>query len=129
MREDGWEEVKAPGELGSLGLEADWQGCRLVARARRLDPTAATGRSEVIRAACEDSSRLVPVDVGAGTVTIYSSRLWHRGGANQGKRERVFAFLTLAEASSAAPPGLIHTMTRDDVGAWIVGAEGLVQRE
>ena len=92
-------------------------------------PDAATGRSEVIRAACEDSSRLVPVDVGAGTVTIYSSRLWHRGGANQGKRERVFAFLTLAEASSAAPPGLIHTMTRDDVGAWIVGAEGLVQRE
>jgi len=30
MREDGWGEVKAPGELGSLGLEADWQGCRLV---------------------------------------------------------------------------------------------------
>ena len=34
MREDGWGEVKAPGELGSLGLEADWQGCRLVPPAR-----------------------------------------------------------------------------------------------
>ena len=63
------------------------------------------------------------------TVTLYSSRLWHRGGGNQGDKERVFCFLTLAEPAAAAPPGLIHTMARCDVGAWVVGSDGLRRRE
>ena len=91
-------------------------------------PDASAAQPAIIRAACDDARRVVPVDVGAGSVTVYSSRLWHRGGANAGPRERVFAFLTLTEPSSPAPPGLIHTMTREDVGKWVVGPAGLQVR-
>jgi hypothetical protein len=47
----------------------------------------------------------VRVDVPAGTVSMYSSRLYHRGGANRhAQRERVFAFFTLAEPDAPAYP-------------------------
>jgi ectoine hydroxylase-related dioxygenase (phytanoyl-CoA dioxygenase family) len=92
-------------------------------------PDGSEAQAPIIRATCDDDKRrFVPVDVGAGSVTVYSSRLWHRGGANAGPRERVFAFLTLTEPSSPAPPGLIHTMTREDVGKWVVGPAGLQVR-
>lgn len=75
----------------------------------------------------DPASAAVPVAVPAGTVTVYSSRVWHRGGANKSERERVFCFLTLVEAGSPAPPGLIHTLSREDVGKWAVGETGLVR--
>jgi hypothetical protein len=81
---------------------------------------------------------VVPVAVAAGTVTLYSSRLWHAGGANrrgaedgggEGEgRERAFVFLTLMEQLAAAPPGLIHTMARADVGRWVVSETGIRAR-
>ena len=58
-------------------------------------------------------------------MTLYSSRLWHRGGANFADRVRTFCFLTLMESDAPAPPGLIHTMARADVGSWIVRHGGL----
>ena len=71
----------------------------------------------------------MPVEAPSGTVTLYSSRLWHRGGANAHEdRERVFAFLTVAEPETPAPPGLIHTMARQDVGKWRVGQGGIERR-
>ena len=85
----------------------------------------ATGKPEAILEAIEDSSSVVPVDVDPGSVTIYSSRLWHRGGANAGECDRLFCFLTMMEAGSPAPPGLIHTLARDEVGEWLVGPDGL----
>jgi tetratricopeptide (TPR) repeat protein len=91
-------------------------------------PDAACARPETIHAAMGGSFALVPVDVRPGTVSVYSSRLWHRGGANTRADERVFAFLTVAEPDSAAPPGLIHTAAREDVGKWLVGREGLSPR-
>ena len=96
-------------------------------------PDATCGSEAAIRAAIArdrhiDSSS-VQIDVPAGSVTIYSSRLWHRGGANtHAKRERSFAFLTLAEPDAPAPAGLIHTMAAADVGEWVVGKKGLVPR-
>ena len=79
--------------------------------------------------------RVLPVDVPAGTVTVYSSRLWHRGGANgraegeaPGENERAFAFLTIGEPGAPAPAGLIHTMARGDVGRWLVSSDGMVER-
>ena len=95
-------------------------------------PDAAAGSEAAIRAALDDEAgaeaRVLPVDVPPGSVTLYSSRLWHRGGANgDPTRERAFAFLTLSEPDAPAPPGLIHTMARDDVGRWRVTKQGLVR--
>ena len=67
------------------------------------------------------------VAVPRGSVTLYSSRVWHRGGANRSERERTFCFLTVAEPESPAPPGLIHTMALDDVGQWELGPEGVAR--
>ena len=94
-------------------------------------PDAAMGSEEAIRAALEgDEPSIVPVDVPAGSVTLYSSRLWHRGGANgHTDRKRAFAFLTVGEPEVPAPPGLIHTMTSDDVGRWVARPEGLLEVE
>lgn len=91
-------------------------------------PDAARGSSEVIKRATETSESVVPIDVPAGSVTIYSARLWHRGGANVCDRERIFCFLTLSEPGSPAPPGLIHTMVKEDIGSWVVGQAGLYRR-
>ena len=72
---------------------------------------------------------VLPVKVPGGSVTLYSSRLWHNGGANNHpERERIFAFLTVAEPETPAPPGLIHTMSKDDVGSWLVSQGGVVRR-
>ena len=91
-------------------------------------PDAAHGHPEAIRAAVADPSLLTRVDVAPGTATLYSSRLWHRGGANEGMAERLVCFLTLGEPEAPAPPGLVHTMAREDVGAWRVGARGLIRQ-
>ena len=61
-------------------------------------------------------------------MTVYSSRLWHRGSAKQGEAERTFCFLTVGEPDAPAPAGLIHTMERAAVGAWTVGRGGLARR-
>ena len=91
-------------------------------------PDAAQARPEQIRRAVEEptaSSGVLAVAVPAGTVTLYSSRLWHRGGANRSDRERTFCFLTVSEPDAPAPAGLIHTMERDEVGGWILDHRGL----
>ena len=71
------------------------------------------------------SSGVLAVAVPQGTVTLYSSRLWHRGGANRSDRERTFCFLTVSEPDAPAPAGLIHTMERDEVGGWMLDHRGL----
>ncbi|KAL1510731.1 hypothetical protein AB1Y20_007020 [Prymnesium parvum] len=92
-------------------------------------PDAAQGRpSQIEEAWKEPASAVVPVAVPAGTVTVYSSRLWHRGSQNLSDQERTFCFLTLTEADSPAPPGLIHTAAREDVGVWVLGRNGLERR-
>ena len=91
-------------------------------------PDAAQARPEQIRRAVDEptaSSGMLAVAVPAGTVTLYSSRLWHRGGANRSERERTFCFLTVSEPDAPAPAGLIHTMERDEVGAWMLDHRGL----
>tara|TARA_B100000795_G_scaffold18326_1_gene12193 strand:- start:267 stop:935 length:669 start_codon:yes stop_codon:yes gene_type:complete len=91
-------------------------------------PDAAQARPEQIRRAVEEpsvSSGVLAVAVPAGTVTLYSSRLWHRGGANRSDRERTFCFLTVSEPDAPAPAGLIHTMERDEVGGWTLDHRGL----
>jgi hypothetical protein len=91
-------------------------------------PDAAQARPEQIRRAVEEptaSSGVLAVAVPQGTVTLYSSRLWHRGGANRSDRERTFCFLTVSEPDAPAPAGLIHTMERDEVGGWMLNHRGL----
>lgn len=106
-------------------------------------PDGANGHPDRIGRALKKSDGVVPIVVPPGTVTIYSSRLWHRGGENatisgngkaKGKgssgddtsaESRLFCFLTVTEPESAAPPGLIHTMELEDVGRWIVTEHGL----
>ena len=96
-------------------------------------PDAAVGKPgvlEAIAASDGDAVRerhVVPIAVPRGTVTVYSSRLWHRGGANHGSTERTFAFLTVTEPDAPAPFGLIHTMTRADVGRWALSPDGLLR--
>ena len=97
-------------------------------------PDAPAGSEAAIRLAMErprgTAPPVLPVDVPEGSVTLYSSRAWHRGGANNHplQRERVFAFLTVAEPDAPAPPGLIHTMAKGDVGRWLVTPSGLEKR-
>ncbi|KAJ1453663.1 hypothetical protein M885DRAFT_618858 [Pelagophyceae sp. CCMP2097] len=104
-------------------------------------PDAASGLPDDINeavAACAELDGAAPaadyvrtVAVPPGTVTIYSrpsaSRAWHRGGANRSDKTRTFVFLTLMEPDSPAPPGLIHTMMREDVGRWTVNSSGLAR--
>ena len=97
-------------------------------------PDAPNGRPAAIEKAVKDpkhgSNGVIPVDVLPGTVTIYSSRLWHRGGANASSgRARTFAFFTVTEPNCVAPPGLIHTLERQDVGQWTVSEVGLSRQE
>lgn len=94
-------------------------------------PDAASARPEQIkRAVAEPTAEngAVAVAVPPGTVTLYSSRLWHCGGANRSDRERTFCFLTVCEPDAPAPAGLIHTMEMEDVGAWVVDGKGLQPR-
>lgn len=80
-----------------------------------------------ISRAVKDSSivnGVIPIDVPAGTVTIYSSRLWHRGGANDSETNRRFCFFTATEdGAGSAPAGLIHTMQMEDIGKWEISAK------
>jgi hypothetical protein len=66
--------------------------------------------------------------------TIYSSSHWHGGGANNSgldHLDRQFCFFTITEDSSeSAPPGLIHTIQKNDIGIWYTqGHRGLVKNE
>lgn len=89
-------------------------------------PDAHSRSPAAIERAGADDSGVVAIEVGAGTATLYSSRLWHSGGANvRAREERRFVFLTLGERGAPAPPGLIHTMARCDVGAWVADCGGL----
>ena len=96
-------------------------------------PDIPNGRPSAIEKAVKDSNfsnGVIPVDVPAGTVTIYSSRLWHRGGPNDSSdAARTFAFFTVTEPDSLAPPGLIHTLKSEDIGEWIVSEDGLSRQE
>ncbi len=86
-----------------------------------------------IAAAVKDSgdsgSGAIPVNVTPGTVTIYSSRLWHSGGANESNKDRQFCFFTATENQQNAPPGLIHTFEMSDVGKWCICGSGLKNNE
>ena len=94
-------------------------------------PDTGNGIPSVIARAVKDpniENGVIPVDVAPGTVTIYSSRLWHRGGNNDSNKDRKFCFFTATENQESAPPGLIHTMQLEDVGRWsITGSDGLVK--
>ena len=97
-------------------------------------PDAPNGRPATIEKAVNDplvrDNGVIPIDVPAGTVTIYSSRLWHRGGSNDSNDSaRTFAFFTLVEPNCLAPPGLIHTMERQDIGGWRVSSDGLLRQK
>mmetsp|Transcript_35225 Transcript_35225/g.59789 ORF Transcript_35225/g.59789 Transcript_35225/m.59789 type:complete len:170 (+) Transcript_35225:12-521(+) len=92
-------------------------------------PDASNGDPSAVRRAVDDPTNrrngVLSVDVPPGSVTIYSSRLWHRGGSNESERERQFCFFTVTEQHlESAPPGLIHTMQMDDVGRWSIGRVG-----
>ena len=85
--------------------------------------------AKAVRDPCDSGSRVIPVNVAPGTVTIYSSRLWHRGGANESKKDRQFCFFTATEnQQNVAPPGLIHTMQMSDVGKWCISSSGLTKK-
>ena len=73
----------------------------------------------------EGEQGVISIDSLPGTVTIYSSRLWHRGGPNTSDRTRTFCFFSATEPNSLAPAGLIHTCERADVGRWHIGPNGL----
>jgi ectoine hydroxylase-related dioxygenase (phytanoyl-CoA dioxygenase family) len=77
----------------------------------------------------DGESGVIPVNVVPGTVTIYSSRLWHRGGANESKQDRRFCFFTATENQKSAPPGLIHTMQMNDVGKWRISGYGGLEKK
>ena len=89
-------------------------------------PDAVNGHPDKIKRGIQDSSGVIPIAVPSGTITIYSSRLWHRGGENGGDDTRKFCFITVAEPKSPAPPGLIHTMEMEDVGQWTFSEKGLL---
>ncbi len=82
-----------------------------------------------IAAAVDSGSGVIPVNVTPGTVTIYSSRLWHSGGANESNKDRQFCFFTATENQQNAPPGLIHTMQMSDIGKWRISGSGLKNNE
>ena len=83
-------------------------------------------RKELRSPTGKSSNKVVAIDVPAGTVTIYSSRLWHRGGSNESDKTRTFCFFTVTEPDCLAPPGLIHTMEKSDIGRWKIVSTGLV---
>ena len=91
-------------------------------------PDASNGSPILIDKAVQDGQGVIAINVPPGSVTIYSSRLWHRGGSNDSEEERTFCFLTVTEPDSAAPPGLIHTMIKKDIGNWVVTRNGLEAR-
>jgi ectoine hydroxylase-related dioxygenase (phytanoyl-CoA dioxygenase family) len=84
--------------------------------------------AHAVRDPNDGESGVIPVNVVPGTITIYSSRLWHRGGANESKIDRRFCFFTAAENQQSAPPGLIHTMQTKDVGKWRICSSGCLEK-
>lgn len=82
-----------------------------------------------VKDSSDSGSGVIPVNVTPGTVTIYSSRLWHSGGANESNKDRQFCFFTATENQENAPPGLIHTMQMSDVGKWCISSSGLKNNE
>ncbi|KAL7504980.1 hypothetical protein ACHAXN_002780 [Cyclotella atomus] len=94
-------------------------------------PDTKNGSPSVIARAVKDTSTqngVIPLTVLPGTVTMYSSRLWHCGGANDSDTDRRFCFFTVTEDNTErAPPGLIHTMQMNDIGKWCVTKHGLAK--
>jgi ectoine hydroxylase-related dioxygenase (phytanoyl-CoA dioxygenase family) len=116
----------------TFGLEGNMGSLQVLPGSHR--PDTESGLSDLIAQAVKDPSLrngVIPIDVVPGTVTIYSSRLWHGGGANNSGLDRQFCFFTITEDSSeSAPPGLIHTIQKNDIGIWYTqGHRGLVKNE
>jgi len=109
-------------------FEGDFAGS-VELQSRKMDMTLSGGlKAPIDRAPVKVWGGQLTIAVPRGSVTLYSSRVFHRGSANRSARTRTFCFLTVCEPDSAAPAGLIHTMERRDVGAWLVGPRGLQRR-
>lgn len=65
-----------------------------------------------------DSAHGVAIAVPAGTVTIYSPNLVHRGRANTHSDERMTAVLTLVGASGLVPNSIPLAVQPGDAGRW-----------
>ena len=58
-----------------------------------------------------------------GGVLIYDTRVWHRGGANRGKRKRPVFYLTLL-GPGAVPAGLPFTIYPEEASCFLLTAQG-----
>ena len=89
-----------------------------------VDTAAAQGALEVLPAshthteATEDTSGGVALAVPAGSVTVYSPNVVHRGRANTHGEERLTQVLTLMGASGLVPNGIPLVIEREDAGRW-----------
>mmetsp|Transcript_28642 Transcript_28642/g.42739 ORF Transcript_28642/g.42739 Transcript_28642/m.42739 type:complete len:609 (+) Transcript_28642:78-1904(+) len=104
------------GKMGSL---------EVMPGSHRPDLVSPSAIAKAVKDPSDSGSGVITVNVVPGTVTIYSSRLWHRGGANESQKDRRFCFFTATENQENAPPGLIHTMQMSDVGRWCISGSGL----
>lgn len=74
----------------------------------------------------EMAARGVRVAVPAGSVTLYSPRLIHRGSANTHMAERCSLTLTLLAEGGMLPPGIPYTMEAADAFSWRLESGRLV---
>lgn len=77
-----------------------------------LEVAPATHRSQL------DSDKTVTMAVPAGSITIYSPSLRHRGRANRLRKERRFIGMTLLGTGGVVPAGIPYTMYQHDFGRW-----------
>ena len=69
----------------------------------------------------------LPMPLPRGSVLLYDSRIWHRGGANQpGRgRERPVWYVTLLGAHGMPPAGLPYTIEPDEAACMHLTPRGV----
>ena len=78
--------------------------------------------------AASDAAKPLPLPLPVGSVLVYDTRTWHRGGANRSRRPRpVFYVTVINEAGGRLPPaGLPYTIEPTEAGCFELGSLGVV---
>ena len=79
-------------------------------------------------AAAARSAPALPLPLPLGAALLYDTRLWHRGGANRGrKKARPVWYVTVLGDEGEPPSGLPYTIEPDEVACFRLGPRGLMR--
>ena len=114
----------------ALAFKVQLAASRVTAAMGPIELRTGSGRGEAVDGgggeAVDAQSRALPVPLPAGSILLYDTRLWHRGGANRSKRRRPVFYVTVLGPRGAAPAGLPYTIEPEQAAGYALDAAGVV---